>query len=131
MSSSIAMATRSMTCRCAIGDSFFCREGAVMKILATYRTKIRVEEVAGRDATARYVRVLKQVKRHHLNLPVLRAHPRWASLANSDLMPGIIAGLLGKAAIGRAWFDLDALPPMIRVEPDKGSFMASVHLIEN
>lgn len=102
-----------------------------MKILATYNAKIRVGEVAGRDATARYVRVLKLVRRHHLNLPVLRVHSRWGGLANSDLMPGIIAGLLAKAAIGRAWFDLDALPPMIRVEPDKGSFMASVHLIED
>lgn len=102
-----------------------------MKILVTYRTKTRVEEVAGRDATIRYVRVLKQVKRHHLNLTVLRAHPRWDGLANSDPMPGIIAGFLGRAAIGRAWFDLDDLPPMIRVEPDKGSFKASVHLIED
>lgn len=102
-----------------------------MKILATYNAKIRIEEVAGRAATTRYVRVLKQVRRNHLNLPVLQTHPRWASLANSDLMPGIIAGLLGKAAIGCAWFDLDALPPMIRVAPDKGGFMASVHLIED
>ena len=85
--------------------------------------------MAGRAASVRYVRVPKQVKRRHLNLLELRAHPRWGGMANSDLMPGIIAGLLTKAAIGRAWFDLDALPPTIRVEPDKGGFMASVHLI--
>ncbi|MBB3957694.1 hypothetical protein [Novosphingobium sediminicola] len=102
-----------------------------MKILATYRTQIRIEEVAGRDAKVRYVRVLKQVRRHHLNLPVMRAHPRRGGLANSDLMPRIIAGVLRKAAIGCARFDLDALPPMIRVEPDNGGFMASVHLIED
>ncbi|WDF75249.1 hypothetical protein [Novosphingobium sp. KACC 22771] len=102
-----------------------------MKILATYNAKIRVGEVAGRDTTVRYVRVLKQVRRHHLNLPVLRAHPRRGGLASSDLMPGIIAGLLAKAATGRAWFDLDDLPPMIRVEPDKGGFMALIHLIKD
>lgn len=99
-------------------------------ILASYRTKIIVEEIAGRDAKIRYVRALRAVKRHHLNLPVLRKHKRWGGLANSDLMPGIIAGFFRKAAIGGAHFDLDDLPPAIRVEPDSCGFMARVHLLD-
>lgn len=114
-----------MTSPCATGDSFPRSENR------RDRTEIRVEEIAGRCAELRYVRVLKAVKRRHLNLPVLRRHPRWGGLANSDLMPGIIAGLLRQAAVGGVRFDLDALPSMIRVEPDQGGFMAFVHLVED
>lgn len=89
-----------------------------MAILASYKTKI----IDGN------VKALAKVQGHHLNRPELRRHSKWGAFSNSDMMPGIIAGIMKRAAIGGQWFDLQRLPDCVTVEPDKSGFMATVHL---
>lgn len=89
-----------------------------MAILASYKTKI----IDGN------VKALAKVQAHHLNRPELRRHSKWGAFSNSDMMPGIIAGIMKRAAIGGQWFDLQRLPDCVTVEPDKSGFMATVNL---
>jgi hypothetical protein len=90
-----------------------------MNILATYRTKP--------DAIG--IPVLQAVKRSHLNLDVLRRHPKWSGLSNSDMMPQIVGGLLRRAAKDGRRFLADALPENVRVRPDASGFMVTVELL--
>lgn len=94
--------------------------------MAVISFRAKAEKIYNRDGSVAYERVkVPMFTRSHCDMAAFRRHPRYGSLANSDLFPGALRKIREeRLGAGRNYVRLDQPPKGFTV--DKSGFLIHV-----